>query len=319
MAGNECSNRAIRQTVPRLPGQHKISTKGVVPPTTIEKPTTPWTKVAIDVTGPFATAPRHQQNIVVVIDYYSNFPEVLLTDAHDTRTVVKWLSQLFGRYGNPDVLVSDNGPEFRSNDFGNFCRARGIFHHRTPVYTPQENGLVEVFNRSLKHHVQATCREHKPFDVKIGELLARFRAERPSPGRLSPGELFLGRRLRLPFEPSRYQRTPEEESHSTEEEVEEPRSTNRENTRGPFKVGDAVRTKRRHVLKGETPWSEQLRVSRVLGRYTYVLSDGQKWNQRLLKLVVKPLPVVVELPADPPLRRSTRTTRGRPPRCLSPS
>ena len=131
----------------------KSAPKLHIPPQRIDLPEKPWQKVAIDITGPFSTAPTHQRFIVVLIDYFSSFPEILCTNDITSGRIIKWFKEVFARYGNPDRLVSDNGPQFDSGEFSDFLRSRDIFHERTPVYHPQQNGLVEVFNRYLKHGI----------------------------------------------------------------------------------------------------------------------------------------------------------------------
>ncbi|KAH9733855.1 hypothetical protein KPL71_017172 [Citrus sinensis] len=46
-------------------------------------------------------------------------------------------------------LRTDNGLEFCSSDFENFCKSKGIARHRTVRHTPQQNGLIERMNRTL--------------------------------------------------------------------------------------------------------------------------------------------------------------------------
>ncbi len=48
---------------------------------------------------------------------------------------------------------------------------------------------------------------------------------------------------------------------------------------GPFVIGDLVLTRRPQTPKGQSPYA----VIEVVSRYTYWLSDGQKWNCRRLK------------------------------------
>ena len=46
-------------------------------------------------------------------------------------------------------IRSDNGGEYTSNDFENFCKQRGIIHELTVARTPQHNGVAERMNRTL--------------------------------------------------------------------------------------------------------------------------------------------------------------------------
>lgn len=46
-------------------------------------------------------------------------------------------------------LRTDNGLEFCSGEFNEFCANSGIARHRTVSYTPQQNGVAERMNRTL--------------------------------------------------------------------------------------------------------------------------------------------------------------------------
>jgi transposase InsO family protein len=46
-------------------------------------------------------------------------------------------------------LRIDNGGEFTSVEFGNYCKEAGIERHKTTVYTPSQNGFVKCMNRTL--------------------------------------------------------------------------------------------------------------------------------------------------------------------------
>jgi transposase InsO family protein len=73
------------------------------------------------------------------------------------------------------VLRLDNGGEYTSNDFKDFCKEAGIKRELTVSYNPQQNGVVERKNRSIigsaramkdaQEHVEAprsTFRESRP-------------------------------------------------------------------------------------------------------------------------------------------------------------
>jgi transposase InsO family protein len=47
------------------------------------------------------------------------------------------------------VLRSDNGGEYTSNDFKDFCKEVGIKRELTVSYNPQQNGVAERKNRSI--------------------------------------------------------------------------------------------------------------------------------------------------------------------------
>ncbi len=66
--------------------------------------------------------------------------------------------------------------------------------------------------------------------------------------------------------------------------------------RGPFHVGDLVLTRRLQTPKGRSTFAGPFKVVKGLGRYSYLLSDGQKWNIRLLKQYIAPTATWTEFP-----------------------
>ena len=138
----------------------------VIPPSSIPRPDEPWRKLAMDICGPFAVAPHHQRFVTVVIDYHSGYPEVLLSGDITSDRLVKWLTQLFARYGNPDALVTDNGRQFVSNEFCQFLRCRDIAHITSAI---------------LQSATKWACRslEQVPEERRPNLPRPRFRTEHP--------------------------------------------------------------------------------------------------------------------------------------------
>ena len=100
---------------------HKLTQ---IPPTHLRVPDTPWSTIAIDIAGPFEVAPRHQRFITDAIDYYSKFPEVLLSNDITSSKLISWLTTIFDWFGNPDIVYTDNGPQFTSTEFRVFEKPR---------------------------------------------------------------------------------------------------------------------------------------------------------------------------------------------------
>jgi transposase InsO family protein len=61
---------------------------------------------------------------------------------------------------NIKVLRIDNGSEFTSTNFTNFCKEEGIKRENTMAYNRQQNGVVERNNRSIISVVKAMMHEH---------------------------------------------------------------------------------------------------------------------------------------------------------------
>lgn len=51
-------------------------------------------------------------------------------------------------------LLTDNGGEFCSLEFDNFCENHGIWKIKVVPYTPQENGAIERLNQTILERAQ---------------------------------------------------------------------------------------------------------------------------------------------------------------------
>ena len=104
----------------------------------------PWAKVSVDI------CEIRSRYLLIVVDYFSNFVEVSRLPSIQSISIIKALSEIFARWGVPDILVSDNGGQFDSNEFLQFS-IEWQFQHITssPVY-PQSNGKIENTVRTIK-------------------------------------------------------------------------------------------------------------------------------------------------------------------------
>ncbi|XP_055620280.1 uncharacterized protein K02A2.6-like [Toxorhynchites rutilus septentrionalis] len=100
----------------------------------------PWQRLHIDFAGPV-----DGEYYLVVVDSFSKWPEILQTRYPTTSTTTTFLRECFARFGIPTVIVSDNGSQFTSAEFRDFCEEFGIVHFRTAPYHPQSNGQAERF------------------------------------------------------------------------------------------------------------------------------------------------------------------------------
>uniref|UniRef100_A0A8C7YWC8 Gypsy retrotransposon integrase-like protein 1 n=1 Tax=Oryzias sinensis TaxID=183150 RepID=A0A8C7YWC8_9TELE len=109
-----------------------------------EMPNRPWAKVGTDL---FCFDNR---DYLITVDYYSNFWEIDYLPDTKSTTVIKKLKAHFARQGIPDTVISDNGPQFTSQEFKRFSR-QWEFHHRTssPGHA-QSNGKAESAVKTAK-------------------------------------------------------------------------------------------------------------------------------------------------------------------------
>ena len=77
------------------------------------------------------------------------------------HATIEALRSLFARYGLPEQIVSDNGPQFTSAEFATFMKGNGIKHIMCVPYHPSSNGLAERFVQTFKRAMKAGEKEGK--------------------------------------------------------------------------------------------------------------------------------------------------------------
>lgn len=113
-------------------------------------PTVVFERIHID----YAEFAGHQY--LLLVDAYSKWVEVypLGKDASALRTI-DCLLTFISTFGIPHCIVSDNGPQFTSAVFADFCKEHGITHKCTPPYHPSSNGQVERLVQEFKKSMRA--------------------------------------------------------------------------------------------------------------------------------------------------------------------
>ncbi|CAH8624689.1 unnamed protein product [Dicrocoelium dendriticum] len=183
------------------------------------KPTKPWSRVHVDFAGPI-----NGQNFLIVVDAYSKWPEVFLMRSTKTSATVSRLRQIFSRFGCPETLVTDNGAQFTSATFMEFCQRCAIKHLRSPPFHPQSNGQAERFVDTFKRALLKSRREGDLEEV-IDRFLFLYRSTQnpQTPGGISPAEAMMKRKLRMPYDAVR----PSSESIAGERNLKMERDFNR--------------------------------------------------------------------------------------------
>ena len=59
------------------------------------------------------------------------------------------------------ILRTDNGTEYESNEFHDFCEEVGIKRETTTPYTPEQNGVAERKNRMIVDTVRAMLHDQR--------------------------------------------------------------------------------------------------------------------------------------------------------------
>ena len=156
----------------------------------------PWDRIHVDFAGPFLG-----NMWMLVMDAYSKWLSVVRMSKYPTtETTIMALNILFTTWGSPKTLVSDNGPQFGSKQFEDWCRLNGIVHLTSAPFHPPSNGeaerLVGVFKTAMQRSVGE---EGKERDKATMGFLREYRSTPNCATGRTPAELMIGRQVRTPL------------------------------------------------------------------------------------------------------------------------
>eukprot|EP00057_Strongylocentrotus_purpuratus_P013777 XP_011668251.1 PREDICTED: uncharacterized protein K02A2.6-like [Strongylocentrotus purpuratus] len=180
--------------------------------------------------------------------------------------VANTLSASFSFFGVPELIISDNGPQYAGQPFRDMCKKWGIEHTTSSPRYPRSNGMAERNVRTIKG-IMKKCRET---GQGTQVALLHYRATPLGSNIPSPAELLLGRQIRttLPSHLSNPRNTDEVQENMRQRQVKMKEEHDR--TAGPILAPLPV-DQRVRVLDERKCWIPA-RVSRICEeRNSYVV------------------------------------------------
>jgi len=146
-------------------------------------PANPWETVAADLFE------LKGISYLLVVDYFSRFPEVVKLTSTTSTAIIQALKAIFSLHGIPTVFRSDNGPQFVSTDIKHFTESYSFTQITSSPKYPQSNGLVERMVQTVKGLLSNSSDHYLALLSYIITLLPWCK--------LLPAELLVGRKVRI--------------------------------------------------------------------------------------------------------------------------
>ena len=204
-----------------------------------------------------------------MVDSHSKWLDVHVTTSSTSAVTIDKLQVTFAMLGISEVIVSDNGSAFTSQEFQAFVKQNGIKHIRTTAYHPASNGLaeryVQIVEDGLKNITGGTI------ESRVVRLLSRYRMTPQSTTKVSPAELLFGRKLRTPFDLLR----PDMASRVHCKQAKQKENHDVHSKQRELQVGMSVYV---YNNNGHPEWLAGT-IEKQTGPVSYVvkLSDGRTW------------------------------------------
>ena len=169
----------------RVPGKSKEPHPGAHAPLGVSRE--PIAGVHID----YATVDGKED--LVGIDAHSKWIEATIMNSTTAAATVKEVCRWFARFGLPETIVSDNGPQFVAEEFFSFLTENGVRHVQTAPYHPSSNGLAERAVQTVKSGVKKMSGD---LETRLQKLLMRYCLTPQATTGCAPSDIMMKRRLR---------------------------------------------------------------------------------------------------------------------------
>ncbi|KAK1892047.1 ATP-binding cassette sub-family B member 9 [Dissostichus eleginoides] len=155
----------------------------------------PWEIVGIDI----IETQQGNSNVIVLIDYFSKWPEAFPVQRTDALSVAKCISKCIYRFGAPKTIVCTQNADFCDEVSERLSDRWSIVQAVSPLDPPQLNPLHDGSFSQLKEAVeQMVAEKQSQWDDFLDPVLFLFRTSSNPTTKFSPYSLMFSRKPDLP-------------------------------------------------------------------------------------------------------------------------
>jgi cleavage and polyadenylation specificity factor subunit 1 len=160
----------------------------------------PMIRINVDTIGPLPQDTYGNAYVIVIIDTFTRFVELYKMPDATAISAARALLQHIGRYGTPQEILTDNGPQYYNNIIEHLSHLMGVTHLFTVPYSHQENGIVERSNKEVTRHLRAILQDLRFADTwsEVLPLVQRIiNAKVHEATKIAPASLLFGNKIDL--------------------------------------------------------------------------------------------------------------------------
>lgn len=172
------------------------------PLTPLPVPSHPFSRLHMDILGPLTTTSENHKYILLVVCAFTGWCECFPLKSQESTVIAQILySEIFCRYGSPDIIVSDRGKNFMSKLVAALCELFQVTRHHTSSFHPASNSVAERNNSTLAQAIRSYCNvEQSNWHKQLPAIMMAFRNAQSSTTGFTPFELVFGRPMRTPLD-----------------------------------------------------------------------------------------------------------------------
>jgi hypothetical protein len=137
-------------------------------------PSWPFAIWGVDILGPFPRAVGGYRFLFVAIDKFTKWPEATPVVSITQGVVVAFLKSIVCRFGVPSRIITDNGTQFKSRLFQEYCDGIGTQLCFASVAHPRSNDQAERANTEILRGLKTHTYECLKSMVQIGSTSFRL-------------------------------------------------------------------------------------------------------------------------------------------------
>lgn len=240
-------------------------------------PICPFNMLALDFVGPLPLSKRGHRQLLVVIDVFSKFVWLCPLRKATAEETVKFLKEsVFLKYGVPQILITDNGPQLRSAIFLSFLREHGVEHWPTANYRPQSN-CTEAANKTIFNAIRAYMDKntHNDWDKNLSEISCAYNSSAHTVTKFSPYYILFGQEMPLFGKRNPINSQDSQDSDEIKDKIKIIRAKVAENLKMAFDNSQRkynLRSRQFEFKVGETVWKRNTELSNAANKYSSKLA-----------------------------------------------
>eukprot|EP01041_Mallomonas_annulata_P042239 gene42239-biopygen15482 len=134
-------------------------------------------RVSMDLMGPFPKSSSGNVHIAAIVDHFTKWIVACPIQTKEAREIAEVLvPNLIFMHGAPDIILTDNGKEFKNALNGWIAQGVGSHMTHTAAYNPCANGQVERINAVLKDGIAKLSSNlaHRDWDNHVSKIVHAY-------------------------------------------------------------------------------------------------------------------------------------------------
>ena len=176
----------------------RIKTK--LPMCITDTPTGTFEKLQIDLVGPLPNSDMGNEYMLTWQDCLSKYSDAIPLNKIDAPAIaVLFAEQFICRFGCPESIQTDQGPQFMNEIMAGFAKFFKIKQYKSSAYHPQSLGALERSQHTFVEYVRPCC-EKSNWDQWLPYTMFSFNTSILESTGITPHEIVFGRIAILPSE-----------------------------------------------------------------------------------------------------------------------